>query len=401
MLTPRKQTMNDDGTASMPATPPVRTVTDNGQQDDGEEGLEDWEVDQDDQDFVSEYSGIGSAGNDGVLIVSGEDDDSNDESAADLSLLFRTAAALSLPGTDCSVPTDPGSIDVAFERGVSTNNLLEVPFSKHSTMVAMVDGSAQTEGQAPKIDLVKVIGSVGFVVMAVALALLAWDRNAWRALALSQQNELSLLKNELMVMNDHLALAKNASNAAMDILSLKNWRTQSKEESNANASANATEEMEWEQKDVKSTVLLADNCWFKAEANIKLGDCASNAKDGLGCVSSSVYQAFEGLGKAFWETAVFLKEGDANLVFNGKPLQAGITVDGLVEASNAIASATVAATDAMWSVVSQASQVMDDSILYAVGQTRDVIEDATYTMRYAADQTKFVINDAAYTIHQG
>ena len=379
MLTPRKRTMSD-----------ARNVTDN----DGEEGLEDWEVDQ---DLVSEYSGIGSAGKDGVLIVSGEDDDSNDESAADLSLLFRTAAALSLPGTDCSVPTDPGSIDVAFERGVSTNNLLEVPFSKHSAMVAMVDGSAQTDRQAPKIDLVKVIGSVGFVVMAVALALLAWDRDAWRALALSQQNELSLLKNELMVMNDHLALAKNASNAAMDILSLKNWRTQSKEESNANA----TEEMEWEQKDAKSTVLLADNCWFKAEANFKLGDCASNAKDGLGCVSSSVYQAFEGLGKAFWETAVLLKEGDTSLVFNGKPLQAGITVDGIVEASNAIASATVAATDAMWSVVSQASQVMDDSILYAVGQTRDVIEDATYTMRYAADQTKFVIKDAAYTIRQG
>jgi len=362
----------------------ARNVTDN----DGEEGLEDWEVDQ---DLVSEYSGIGSAGKDGVLIVSGEDDDSNDESAADLSLLFRTAAALSLPGTDCSVPTDTGRIDIAFERGVSTNNLLEVPFSKHSAMVAMVDGSAQTDRQAPKIDLVKVIGSVGFVVMAVALALLAWDRDAWRALALSQQNELSLLKNELMVMNDHLALAKNASNAAMDILSLKNWRTKSKEESNANA----TEEMEWEQKDAKSTVLLADNCWFKAEANFKLGDCASNAKDGLGCVSSSVYQAFEGLGKAFWETAVLLKEGDTSLVFNGKPLQAGITVDGIVEASNAIASATVAATDAMWSVVSQASQVMDDSILYAVGQTRDVIEDATYTMRYAMDQTKFVIKDAA------
>jgi hypothetical protein len=390
--------MNDEGTSSMPATPLITDVrTDyNGQQDSEQQRrLEDWEVDEDD-DLVSEYSGIESTGTkDGVLIVSGEEEeDSNDDksTATDLSLLFRTAAALSLPGTDCSVPTDPGSIHVGFERVgssiSSTNKFTEVPLiRKHLTDV--VDGSAQTEHHTPNMDHGKVtFGSIGVVVvMIVALTLLSLDRNSWRALALRQQNELAILKNDLIVMKEELAMAHNAPHAAMDILSLTNWRDQSKEDLNTNTNNNATQELEWEQTDVTSTVLLADNCWFKAEANFKLGDCASNAKNGLDCVSSTVYQTLEGLGKVVWDTALFFKEADTNLVFNGKPLQAGITVDGLVEASNAFASATVAATDAMWSVVSYASQIVDDSILYAVEQTRDVLEDATYTMHYAMDQT--------------
>ena len=334
MLTPPKHDMKDDN--------------------------KDWGMLQDDDS--SEFSGDDG----GVLIVSGNDnnddyndDDSSESVASDLSILYRTAAGISLPGTDCSLPTDIDSI--------------EEPFTTQRTSVKdsiqeMVDASTQPESIADTTAHLKslILGlSTACIILTMAVIALAWDRNSRHIAAISLQDELTTMKGLLFTI-------ENRSTPTTADFSSNDWPNDTKQES----WMDATEELDWEEENIipSNKLLLADNCWFKAEANIKLGACSSNAKECLHEFSSSIYKTLEGFGKAFWDSSSDFTENDDN------PYQAGITLDGLTEATNAIASATIAVTDAMRILVSEASKAMDDSILYAVEQSRDAIEDATYTM---------------------
>jgi len=325
----------------------------------------DWGMIRDEESSV--YSDEESFGNTvGVLIVSGDEDESGKVSSS-LSLLDKTATGLSLPGTDYSLPTDIGSIDVTFTRGVSANNSLLPPESNENTSEASELETA-TINKTVVVKHIIVALSIVCVALTAAVIFLAWNRNSWRTFALDIQYEMTLIQGQL----DGLDKAH-----AIDA-SWNDWQAKQVED----IWVETNEQLDWESEDVNSSskVLLADNCWFKAEAHVKLGNCGSNAKDCLSDVSSSIYKAFEGFGISIWETAVNLKDANGNLVFNGNTLQSGVTLDALTEASTVIASVAVAATDAMRSAVSQASKVMDDSILYAVEQTKGAIEDASYTM---------------------
>lgn len=331
MLTPRKQDMRDNN--------------------------EDWGILQDED--LSEFSGDDG----GVLIVRGNDYDSDDNSgdsvASDLSILYRTAAGISLPGTDCSLPTDIDSIDGPFtSRGTSVNNSIQ----------QMVDASTQPEYIPNTTFHLKslIFGlSTACVVLTVAVIVLACDRNSQRISAISLQDEFIFMKGQLLNI-------ENRSSSTIATFSRNDWRTDAEQES----WLDATDELDWEEETTipSNKLHLADNCWFKADVNIKLGACSSNAKECLNELSSNIYKSFEGLGKSFWDSSFGFAEND------DKPYQAGITLDGLTEATNAIASATVAVTDAMRIMVSEASKAIDESILYAVEQSRDAIVDATYTM---------------------
>lgn len=111
-------------------------------------------------------------------------------------------------------------------------------------------------------------------------------------------------------------------------------------------------------------VLLADNCWFKAE--LELGDCLNDATDSLAELSSDATKAFQ---KLFFNGGDDDDGHDAAALFQANAWKAAS------EATNVVASAAVTVIDSMVSF----GKVMDDSVLFAIEQTRDAVEDATLT----------------------
>jgi len=107
-----------------------------------------------------------------------------------------------------------------------------------------------------------------------------------------------------------------------------------------------------------SKFVLTDNCWFKAE--FELGNCFNDVKE---CWSDFASQTIEAVHKI----ATFEYETDASI------LQAGAWNHIFSEATYSAAKAMTKLRDSMVSW----GRTIDQSILYAMGEARDAIEDSS------------------------
>ena len=105
-----------------------------------------------------------------------------------------------------------------------------------------------------------------------------------------------------------------------------------------------------DQDDPSNKVLLADNCWFKAE--LELGECTNDAKDSLTDTAEQIQNYFAG------EDGIF---------------QAGFSAAFFTEASNTVATAAVTVMDTMMSL----NKMLDESILQVMEETRDAVQEAS------------------------
>mmetsp|Transcript_40809 Transcript_40809/g.60476 ORF Transcript_40809/g.60476 Transcript_40809/m.60476 type:complete len:380 (-) Transcript_40809:129-1268(-) len=358
MSSPYSSGSISDDSHLFPTPPASNIATSSMPSDTLDEG--DWHIQEQDSRVWPGRGGqpdgsLVSENEDGVLILSGdEDDDKSTPSKCPerrrlvFTHLYQTAMDLSIPGTD-SLPSDIGSIDVAIR-----------PMSEENDE-ATVGRDETGSGAAPKRKTawaLVIVCAVLASTLVVVLAFLYLERNTWKSRA-------SMLDQELAETIEQLAQARNQTKAVMGILSdtFKNGGTE-------DADARATQhEFDWENEDYLASqqVVLAENCWFKA--TVQLGDCTSNAKDCVSDMTRTMMSSFSNFGKSFYSRSSQAATNPLHM--------AGATLEGLNEASHLFASATVAAADTMRT----AFHVTDKAVLYAVEQTRDAIQDASVTLK--------------------
>eukprot|EP00547_Thalassionema_nitzschioides_P002857 CAMPEP_0194224698 /NCGR_PEP_ID=MMETSP0156-20130528/38005_1 /TAXON_ID=33649 /ORGANISM="Thalassionema nitzschioides, Strain L26-B" /LENGTH=281 /DNA_ID=CAMNT_0038956377 /DNA_START=112 /DNA_END=957 /DNA_ORIENTATION=- len=117
-------------------------------------------------------------------------------------------------------------------------------------------------------------------------------------------------------------------------------------------------------KNTDSKFVLADNCWLKAE--IEWGECLQNAKE---CWSDFASQTIKTVNKF----VVFDEDDDAPTILQ----KAGALNDVFSEATRSISKASIKITDS----ILELGKMVDESILTAVKQTRDAVQDASIFTR--------------------
>jgi hypothetical protein len=261
---------------------------------------------------TSQHTPTQTPGVDGILIVGGDSTEIHSED-------------LSLPGTE-SLPTDVGSLNdtdhydsvVLRPNHVRANKRIKWAMATIAFLV---------------VSLVTTIGSCVWL----------WrDRQGLDQHNQGLQLQVRELETQLASLHQDIKAAKQQQRRQREA-----WNTRS--------------DSDWENEDfiAANKVLLADNCWFKAE--LELGDCLNEATDKFTEFSADATKTFQ---KYFWNEN---ENEDTAAVFQASAWKAAS------EATNAVAAAAVNVMDSMISM----GKVLDDSVLYAIEQTRDAVEDAT------------------------
>jgi outer membrane murein-binding lipoprotein Lpp len=249
----------------------------------------------------------------GILIVGGDSTEIHSED-------------LSLPGTE-SLPTDVGSLNDTAQFDSEFLGPKNVRANKRIKWAMATIGLL----------IVTLVSTIGGCVC-------LWrDRHG-----LDQHNQgLQLQVRELEAQLESLHQDMKAAKQQQERRQREAWNTRT--------------DSDWEDEDflAANKVLLADNCWFKAE--LELGDCLNEATDKFSEFSADATKTFQ---KYFWNEN---DNEDAAAVFQASAWKAAS------EATNAVASAAVNVMESMVSM----GKVLDDSVLYAIEQTRDAVEDAT------------------------
>ena len=190
----------------------------------------------------------------GILIVSGaEEESAQGEEGHDVPIehVYQRASDLSMPGSE-SIPTKLESLDLGMNR----------------TGIFMGSSEASTAAtDYQKLRRMTILGLVAVVVAAIAIVTAIYvslDRSSWKATAQLLEQEVK----ELVTKYEDLEAKYNAS-VAFD------WDVNGEEAHKA---------------------VLVNNCWLTAEANVKFGECANSAKEGLWDFSSRVWEKAEKMG---------------------------------------------------------------------------------------------------------
>ena len=320
----------------------------------------------------------------GILIVSGAEEQSSLPPSNDANLLQQRAAPtatdslgnvivpdLSVPGTD-SMPSQLDSIDVGIIRNVFDSSVLSLWSN---------DKIAVTNTRTRR--LVRWCMLLIVTALLVTLLMAFRSRSYWKSEALRLQQDYAALEQQyLELQTDYSNLVIQAKYAA----DFPDWD----DIDGAAAGGNDNEE----------TVLL-DNCWVKASANIKFGDCTSNARECFGNFADSIYKYSsswfgpsqdgtdynpstakwkDDLWSAFLTGSDNGKDSSREEDANKRTFQQSSTlsIDSLTQVPRALMTTTSAFSQAMVTSALKTSQYIDDTVLSAVEQTRDAIQDANF-----------------------
>jgi hypothetical protein len=271
------------------------------------------------------------------ILISGGSDDSNWDFDAVTSYLNESTqhGVLIVDGDIDDSVRDNESID----RNGDSDNDLSYPDSLPTEIGSLQDSHAQYS----KLRLIRIfVISVMFSVPTIASAFLVHDRQ------LLQQRNLEL-EREIAHMKEIAANAIVVSHQGTSRQGLFHGDDGQGDESS---------DMDWKFK-------LIDNCWFKAE--LELRECANEAKDSFSDTAEKVYDYFVGSAN-----------GNANANDDDKPdnshgnycALAALTTD----ASETVVTAASKVIDSVWSMWSEGWGA--PVLLDAMEQTRDAIRDA-------------------------
>ena len=271
----------------------------------------------------------------GILIVSGaEEESAQGEEGHDVPIehVYQRASDLSMPGSE-SIPTELESLDLGMNRRGIRNIFMD------SSEASTAATDYQNLRRMTILGLAAVVVAVIAILTAVYVSL---DRSSWKATAQFLEQEVK----ELVTKYEDLEAKYNASTSvAFD------WDVSGEEAHKA---------------------VLLNNCWLTAEANVKFGECANSAKDGFWDFSSRVWEKAEKMG-------TYAKDSFDETYYAGDdPIQMStVSFEALNEASRAFTSAAGALSSIFVDATQKASDLIDSSVVYAVEQTRDAIEDAS------------------------
>lgn len=309
----------------------------------------------------------------GVLIVSGDEESTVEGSRRDgvcqgrivsLDHLYNTAANLSFPRADDSFSTHINSIDISEIRKSQSEESYEE------------NKEDEVNGWNRRKQLFLLV--LTSILMAVVSASLAWNNHSWRSNTLILEQELVQLQVKLQ------------EQQAENLL-----KTTKHEEDYANNNSDG-ENSEYNSEEQK--ILLVDNCWIRAEASFTFGGCTEETKGCAKEASRYLWDSISSVGKTLKERMSYggdeewrnLKEGEhgtsgyclgtGGVCFSsrGLPLlKSGFSIENISEVSYSIASATVAASDAMMHTISGASSLVEHYVSYVVDNTSEAIRGGT------------------------
>eukprot|EP00545_Synedropsis_sp_CCMP1620_P001269 CAMPEP_0119018832 /NCGR_PEP_ID=MMETSP1176-20130426/20332_1 /TAXON_ID=265551 /ORGANISM="Synedropsis recta cf, Strain CCMP1620" /LENGTH=298 /DNA_ID=CAMNT_0006972915 /DNA_START=177 /DNA_END=1073 /DNA_ORIENTATION=+ len=260
-----------------------------------------------DTTILTPHPGIG-----GILIVGGDSTEIHHDDGGDFSL----------PGTE-SLPTDVGSLN-------DTSQIQEKARGRNSWA-----------------------GNRRMMLAVIVLLFALLTTTSYYTLRLWRDHQGLLQRNELL-QTQVGELEHQVVNLSQDIEATKKKHAEA---------WSAKTSSDWEDEDfiAANKVLLADNCWFKAE--LEVGSCLNEATDSISEFSADATKVFQNFfGNSYGDN-------DATELFQANAWKAAS------DATNVVATAAVTVMDSMVSL----GKVVDESVFYAIEQTRDAIEDATLT----------------------
>lgn len=340
----------------------------------------------------------------GVLIISGSDDEGDDAQPyigrIPKEVYPNTSTDLSLPGT-LSIPTDPGTL-IDDEANEIIRRAKERRLIHSNSDIRRKPGFPERPGRFVK----------PFLMVAVAVVLtwtcmtvyLVRELNRWRSVSIALQQEI----REIKELQEKMA-KRNVMKPPVPPQRFS-W-----EDSSCQSMSN--EEM-----------TLFDNCWVRAKAHVKFGDCAAEAQQTIKDWSVTLVETADALSKAVWNTAAYTWKDFSNSTnatesdeggssqssyssqrmtpkhlkgyFDTVSLQvrkaannlkslgplfdqtATAAMKGLDEAARAAVAAGATAGEAVVVASEMATEMMEDFVEVA----REVMEDATRTARLRRDR---------------